>query len=86
MTYQIAGAAEYWRLSPWLASVRVIDVEPPALLKTSAPAAAAVTVLLPPWMTCLTASRVPLGGADGSVTVNEPPVVLHGTNWPAAAV
>ena len=82
----MAGVAEYWRLTPWLSRVRVIDVEPPDLLKTAPPAAATVTVLVPPWMMCLTAICVWSGGAVGSVTVSGPPVVLQGTNWFGEAV
>src|SRR6185312_1023054 len=86
MTYQIPDDALYCRNNPWLSRLSVPDADPPVLLNTSDPPHVTVTAFVPPWMTCFTATCVPSAGADGSVTVNPPLVVSHGTRSPAAAV
>ena len=63
-----------------------MDVDPPALLKTSVPPELMVTVFVPPWMMSLMAIKDLSVGAVGKVMVIEPDVVLTGTKSCTAAV
>ena len=77
MTYQRAGVAAYWRVTPWFSSDRVRVVPPDAVLKWADPALT-VTVFRLACATILNPMRVLSAGAAGSVTVNPAAVVSHG--------